>query len=379
MNRLRFYILLFFTGSFLSANSQHISGAMQFANPIEVKDSNTIQLSYSNLFYLRDYEYFHEIQTGYTLFGSWHYPRISITPNKWLKLEAGVLAQKDFGENDFSKLLPIFSLQLQHKDLRFLFGAIEGNQTHQLAEPLMNYDRVIERPLEEGFQLKINKKRLQADLWLDWELRQKINAGHPEELTGGLSFSYALTKPDKPWQVKIPLQIIIPHKGGQLDTNHSVVSTTINHAKGLWIEWNNPDKNNWLQQIRTDGYHIGYSHSQDSKLYFYNKGNGWLANFYLRSKWNISFLTSYWKGQHYIAPQGGKLYQSISSISGRGNYTEPERKLLFLNLLYEKEMFPGFFIDFRYTPYIDLQKDFMEHSFLLLFSYRKNFRLGSLK
>ena len=373
-----FYMLLCFSSSFFSANGQHISGAMKFSNPIEAKDSNTIQLSYSNLFYFSDYEFFHQIQTGYTLFGSWQYPRISIIPNKWLKLEAGVLAQKDFGDNDFSKILPTFSLQLQHKDLRFLFGAIEGNQAHQLIEPLMNYDRVIERPIEEGFQFKINEPQLQTDIWLDWEFRQKINADQPEELTGGFSFSYTLTKPAKPWQIKIPLQIIISHKGGQLDTNHSVVSTTIDHAKGLWIEWNNPGKHHWLQQIRTDGYHIGYTHSQDGKLFPYNNGNGWLVNFYLQSKWNISLLTSYWKGYHYIAPPGGKLFQSVSSIPGR-NYTEPERKLLFLNLLYEKEVFPGFFIDFRYTPYIDMKEHFMEHAFLLLFSYRKDFRLGSLK
>ncbi|MES1215248.1 MAG: hypothetical protein ABUT20_07020, partial [Bacteroidota bacterium] len=261
---------------------------------------------------------------------------------------------------------------------RFLFGAIEGNQSHQLADPLMSYDRIIERPVEEGFQLKINNNILKADIWLDWEFRQKAYANHSEELTGGLSLSYMLTKPGKPWQVKIPLQIIVPHKGGQLDTNHSVVSTTINHAKGLWIEWNNPNKEHLVKQVRADGYHIGYTHSQDKNLFPYNNGNGWLANFFLQSKWDVSFLASYWNGHHYIAPHGGKLYQSISSISGRENYTEPERKLLFLNLLYEKEMFPGFFVDFRYTPYIDLQKHFTEHAFLLLFSYRKNFRLGSL-
>jgi hypothetical protein len=379
MKYTRLYILLLFTGICFTSRSQHISGAMNFSNSIEEKDNNSISFSYSNLFYLRDYEYFHNIQTGYTLFGTWQYPRITITPNKNLKLEAGVLLQKEFGDNDLNKVWPVFSLRWQKNNFYFNLGAFEGSQSHQLVEPLMQYDEVIERPIEEGVQFKINKKRFQLDTWLDWELRQKKDADYPEELTGGLSFSYTITRPGKAIQVKIPLQIIIPHKGGQLDTNSSVVSTTINHAKGIWVEWNNPDKKNWLQQLRMDGYHVGYYHSQDENVFAYNKGNGILINFFARSKWDVSLLASYWNGNKYIAPHGGKLFQSISSITGREDYKEPERQLLLLNLLYEKEVVPGFFIDLRYSPYIDLHNHFLEHSFLALFSYRKNFHLGYLK
>lgn len=378
MKYIPLYILLFVIGLCRPAKAQHISGAMNFTNPVEAADSNSLTLSYSNLFYFRDYEYFHNIQEGYTLFGSWHYPRITIQPNKWLKLEGGILLQKDFGNNDFSRAWPVFSLQLQKNDFRFIVGALEGNQTHRLPEPLMQYDQVIERPIEEGFQFKVNKKRFQSDLWLDWEIRQKENADYPEELTGGVSLSYTLTQPGKAFQVKIPLQIIIPHKGGQLDTNSSVVSTTIDHAKGIWLEWNNPDKKNWLQQLRSDGYHIGYYHSQDSKLYPFEKGNGVLINFFARSKWDLSFLASYWNGNKYIAPHGGKLFQSISSIPDRPGYTEPKRKLLFLNLMYEKELVQDLFIDLRYSPYFDLHNHYFEHSFLVLVSYRHNFRLGTI-
>jgi hypothetical protein len=163
-----------------------------------------------------------------------------------------------------------------------------------------------------------------------------------------------------------------------LDTNSSVVSTTIDHAKGIWLEWNNPDKKNWLQQLRSDGYHIGYYHSQDSKLYPFEKGNGVLINFFARSKWDLSFLASYWNGNKYIAPHGGKLFQSISSIPDRPGYTEPKRKLLFLNLMYEKELVQDLFIDLRYSPYFDLHNHYFEHSFLVLVSYRHNFRLGTI-
>ena len=372
---------VFFLLSFIriDVTGQHISGAMQFANPVIEKDSNRFSFSYSNLFYLRDYEYFNNIQTGYTLFGTWQYPRLTIQPNKWLRLEAGALLQKEFGDKKLDKAWPMFSLQLQKKDLRFLFGALESNQSHQLIEPLMQYDQVIERPIEEGFQFKVNKKRFRSDFWLDWEVHQKINADYPEELTGGLSTSITITDPEKPLQVKIPVQFIIPHKGGQLDTNLSVVSTVINHAEGLQVQWNNPDVLNWLNQIKAEGYYTGYNHYQNSNVYPYNKGHGLLANLSFQSKWNIFFLVTYWNGRHYIAPKGGKLFQSISSISTLPDYTEPKRKLLFLNFIYDKEILPDLFIDVRYTPYFDLLNHLTEHAFLVLLSYRKNFKLGTLK
>jgi hypothetical protein len=145
-------------GVSISANAQYISGAMQFVHPVNAKDSNRISVSYSNLFYFRDYEYFNNIQTGWTTFGSWNFPRLAIQPNKWLRLEGGVLLQKEYGDKSFDKVLPTFSLQIQKKDFRFLFGTLEGPQAHQLIEPLMQYDQVLEQPLEEGFQLKVDKK-----------------------------------------------------------------------------------------------------------------------------------------------------------------------------------------------------------------------------
>lgn len=358
------------------SNAQHISRAMDFANPVIESDSNTLSLAYSNLFYLRDYEYFNPIQTGYTLFGTWHYPRLALQPNKWLRLEAGALLQKEFGDKQLDNAWPVFSLQLQHKNFRFLFGALEGNQSHRLAEPMMSYDKLFERPIEEGLQIKYKSKRISADAWLDWELRQKENDDNLEELTGGISFSYLLTNPGKPWKVSIPVQCITPHKGGQLDTISASASTVINASAGLVGEWNNPDSKKWMQQTRFDIFFHDYNGPDN--IYAYNKGSGFQSDFYLRSEWNLAFLATYWKGSNYIAPKGAPLYQSISSLPG-SDYKEPERQLLFLNLLFEKELFPGFFMDARYSPYIDLQNELFEHSFLVLLSYRGNFRLSKLK
>lgn len=351
---------------------------MKFAEPVIAADSNTVSLSYSNLFYLRDYEYTHDIQTGYTYFGSWHYPRVSVQPNRWLRIEGGALLQKDFGDSHFERAWPVFSLQLQHREFRFRFGMLEGNQSHGMAEPIISYDKLIERPIEEGIQLLWKTKKLETDIWLDWESRQKELANHPEELTGGLSLDYTLNKPGTTWQIKIPVQVIIAHKGGQLDTNNSVVLSAMNAAAGITAEWKNPDRKIWLRDFRAEMLFLDYKLLQGGPVYPYDKGSGFLANLLFRTKGNAGLLLSYWKGENFIAAKGGKLFQSISSIPNR-NYREPERELLFLNLLYEKELFPHFFIDARFSPYADLANGYAETSFLVLFSYRNNFRLGKLK
>lgn len=372
-----FIICIFYS---FSSNSQHISGAMQFINPVKAGDSNSISISYSTLSYFRDYEFSKSrIQTGYTNFGTWHYPRLAIQPNKWLRIEAGALLQKDFGDRNPQRAEAMFSLQIMQKNFRILFGAIESNLSHRLIEPIMSYDRISDRPVEEGFQVKYEKNRISADVWLDWELRQKVNADYPEELTGGLSFAYRFSKPGNPWQISLPLQAILPHKGGQLDTTQSIVTTVLNAAGGLSATWTNPKANAPVSQFRMDGYVTGYKHFHASNLYPFESGHGLLANVFIKSKPGIGFLATWWKGSTYIAPFGAPLYQSVSAIHGRENYTERERQLLFLNFIFEKELFENFFVDARVSPYFDLENGFMEHSFLIFLSYRNNFRIGKLK
>lgn len=363
-----------------SAYSQHISKAMQFISPVQEKDTSSLLFSYSNLAYFRNYEYFNNIQTGYTLFGIWQYPRLSFIPNKWLKIEAGMLLQKDFGDKTYNRTFPTISLQIQKNGYRFLFGALEGNQSHELIEPLQQYDQVIERPVEEGAQLKIDKKRFTGDIWIDWQRRQTLNASTPEQLASGFSFSYNLLKEDKPYKLKIPLQVNSFHRGGQLDTAAPSIpdANIFNYAVGLWAEWNNTASSHWLKQIRTDAYYAGFNQSKNNAVPF-TKGYGWLANLYIRSRWDVAFLATYWRGNNFTAPQGGKLYSSLSSISNTPGYTEKRRELLFLNLLFEKELVPGLFADVRMTPYFDLKNNLFEYSYQLLLSYRHDFRLIRIK
>jgi hypothetical protein len=362
--------------------SQQVPETMKFIHPIEAKDSNSISISYSTLSYFRDYEYFkNKIQTGYTYFGTWHYPRIVIQPSAKIRLEAGALVQKEFGEKDPQKARLMFSLQfMPEKNTRVIFGALEGTLSHNLIQPLMDWDRIIERPIEEGFQIRHNSKHFDVDLWLDWSLRQTVNSNYPEELTGGLSFAYKLSKPGNPWQFKIPIQFVTPHKGGQLDTNHSIVTTVLNSAAGLCADWKSPGATKFFKQFTAEAYHVGYKHFHKSSLYPFNHGSGVLANVLAKSKVDIGLSLTYWNGDQFIAPMGSPIYQGISSILPRyASYSEPERNLLLINLFYERELFKNFYAYASVYPYVDIKQGYLEHSFLIMFSYKNNFRIGRLK
>jgi len=295
-------------------------------------------------------------------------------------LEAGTLIQKEFGDRE-TQAHVMFSLQfMPQKNTRIIFGALEGSTSHNLVQPLMNWDRIIERPIEEGFQVRHHSRRLDADVWIDWSLRQTVNSDFPEELTGGLSFVYKLSKPGNSWQFKIPIQFVLPHKGGQLDTNRSVVITVMNSAAGLSAEWASPVPGKFLKQFMADAYHIGYKHFHKSNLYPFEQVRGFLANVQAKSKIDVGLLLTYWNGNNYIAPMGAPLYQSISSILPRyANYTEKERSMLFINMFYEKELFKHFYTYASVYPNIDLRNGYFEHSFMVMLSYRNFFRLRKLK
>ena len=354
---------------------------MKFTNPVQPNDSNSFGISYSALSYFRDYEYFkNKIQTGSTAFGTWHYPRLYIQPSKNLRIEAGAFIRKDFGEKDPTPTRAMFSVQFKpQKNTTLIFGAIEGSLSHNLIQPLMQYDRIMDRPIEEGFQVKFKNERIWADAWIDWELRQTVNSNYPEELTGGLSFEYSITKPGKPWQLKLPLQFITPHKGGQLDTNSSAVITVLNTAAGLKAEWQNPRVEKFLQHFSMEAFYVGYSLDHANSFYPFDKGNGFLLNLLLKSKPGLGFNASYWNGKRFIAPKGNPILQSISSMPRFLTYTERERQLLVLNLFYEKEFVPGFFVYGSLNPYVNLNDRYMEHSFMILLRYQNNFRIGRLK
>lgn len=365
---------------------------------IDEKDSSNFFLSFSNKNILINNEYFLNIATGYTLFCSELNPKLAYNINKYARIEGGIFYRKDFGNPDFSILAPTLSFKLHKNGYSFIFGNLEGGLTHQLIQPLFNYERIVTHPLENGLQFKVDKKKFWSDIWIDWEQQEYQNINYKEHIAAGLSSKINLYNHNDIFKIVLPIQGFVFHHGGQIDNHATPLLTLLNYAAGLTFDWDLSHKGGFVTNIRSDNYLVGFKNSSSEKnvfpffttfktpdfnnlTYFPNaiyNGNGTYINLTVTSKYHVSLMASYWEGNNFVAGHGGALYQSVSSIYGL-NYMEANRRLIFVRALYLKEVFPNLYIDVRFEPYYDLHNTRLEFAYSAFVTYKKDFPLGKAK
>lgn len=344
---------------------------------IVIKDSleDHVLFSVANQNFLKNNEYYHDITTGYTLFGSMLSTQVAYLPSPNLRLQAGVFFRKDFGNASLYSVEPLLTLKYQKNGYAVLIGNLEGNVSHRLIEPVFNYERFITNYNENGIQVKINKKKIWSDTWINWEVMEYNKSNYQEEFAAGNSTLLHLVDDGKN-RFTIPLQGIITHIGGQVDIDTNAVRSKANLAIGF--EYSRKLNGFW-KEISTKNYYTIYKELAPSKLVAISEGRGLYLNTEIKTKYNLNASVSYWNGLNFLAPRGGDLFQSISSYYSQVNVLERNRKLLFVRLLYQKTVFENFIVDVRFEPYIDLINKFFEHSYSIYLTYKKDFGLVKLK
>ena len=164
-----------------------------------------LRISLNAFTFFKDNEYFNPIVEGYTLFGTQLNPQLVYYPTKELRLEAGVFLWKDFGNPQLRQVRPTFRATWTHGRSQFIFGNIKPNLNHGYIEPLLDFERVILKPLEEGLQYRLNSKRVALDVWVDWLRQEYPGVSYQEQIAGGLSSSFRITSDQRKVQVSIPL------------------------------------------------------------------------------------------------------------------------------------------------------------------------------
>ncbi|MES2558602.1 MAG: hypothetical protein V4590_02610 [Bacteroidota bacterium] len=345
---------------------------------LNTSDSNTWGLTVNNFNYLRNTEYFNDIELGRTLFGYQLNPSLFIQPNDHLKLQAGVFVQSDFGGNPaYNKILPTFSLKItsgKNNSASFIFGTLEGALAHRLIEPLFDVNTAILQRLENGAQFKCEDEKLFMDVWINWE--QFINRGSPykERFTAGISGSYKLYERPNGLYATMVDQLVAHHTGGQIDTDTSNMTMQVNAAVGLQL--GQVTKKGWINEWRIDGYVMEYLENTNSGYFPYREGLGVYANVFLR-RGALGLLASYWQGDKWIAPRGSTLYSSVSL--DKPGYTEPVRQLIFIRFLYNKPLADGLNLSGRIEPVYDIKNSLLDFSYSLYLSYKLDQRFGKLK
>ena len=354
------------------------------ANPLSERKFRTIQpdsvagqlrLSLSSFTFFKDNEYFNKIVDGYTLFGTQLNPQLVYFPSKDLRLEGGVFLWKDFGNPELQQVRPTFRVTYTVKKHEFILGNIRPNLNHNYIEPLFNFERVMLKPLEEGLQYRYLGDRLFVDVWVDWLRQQYRYSNYQEEIAGGLSSSYRLTRPESAIQVALPFQFTGQHHGGQIDTLNKPLQTLFNEAVGIEARMMLGNRH---RALRFNGYVLGF---QDHSFTFgqlpFKYGNGLYLNTTLETRY-ADVMLSYWQGSRFISPLGGDLFQSLSRTVSDPGFLDRERRILLVRLLRDFRISDAAALTVRVEPLYDFNIQLLDFSFGVYLNFRQEWLLGNV-
>ena len=197
------------------ANAQVDNTSLLYDSFADTMKKDQTYLRLQGLGFLKNNENFGPMQDGYTLFGYQFNPQLGYHLSDELALEGGVYLQKDFGNSNFNSVAPTFSLKYRKKDFKMIFGTLEGSLNHRLIEPVYGFERVMTNRLENGLQFMLTKKRVDFDIWIDWQnMLYKLVDDYERFWMGVSGNAFKITKNE--YSVKIPLQATARHNGGQI-------------------------------------------------------------------------------------------------------------------------------------------------------------------
>ncbi|RZL17120.1 MAG: hypothetical protein EOO89_09505 [Pedobacter sp.] len=333
-----------------------------------------------NFNFVRNYEFFNNLQDGYTLYGTQLMPQLVYSPNAHLLLSAGAYFRKDFGSRGIYEIEPLFSLKYNKDNLTLIFGALEGNVNHRYVDPLFDLERKLVSPIEYGTQLVIEKKNLFIDTWISWEKMIYKPSPVQEVISGGISAERTITDKNN-FKVSLPVQFIATHEGGQIDTGNTPPLTTLfNGAVGIKLR-KTLSGNGAFRDVFTDNYLIAYKDFSPIKRRAFESGLGVWLNVGVTTKIG-TFVASYLDASGFISIKGMPLLQSVSQNVNHPGYAEKNRKVFMLRHSMQKELVKNLFLDLRLEPHINLNSpganriDFSNSIFL---SYKQQFSLQSKK
>lgn len=364
-------MLCVFAGSYAQVDNRMLEREV----PVQDTADEALFFSVENRNFFRNNEYFSPLCLGYTLMGTQLQPELAWQPGPKLRLQAGLMMQLDFGNNRLQQLSPVYTLKYAHNGISALFGTLEGNVSHRLIEPLYHYERYMRQPLEYGLQFKVNRERIWSDTWINWERMQYLGSPFQERFSAGHHSQIRVLARGK-WMLTLPVQALVTHRGGQIDTVSMPLETLLNAAAGFQLSVR---PGNWWKEFRTENYVVLYRDLSPTPQNVYRQGSGLMLNLTAQTRHDISATLGYWKGQRYQAGRGAYLFQSVASEYGVPGFIARDRELYFLRLLWQRPVYRGLRFDLRFEPYYDRGLDLFEYSYALFLSYRHDFEILNLR
>jgi hypothetical protein len=321
------------------------------------------------------YGYLNPNIEGYTLIGNFIQPAILFYPSDRFSVKAGVHLLNYSGAGKLSQIKPVISSKLRFSDKTSLtLGSLDGCERHRLFDPVFDQERMYNKNAENGIEFLTDRERIFSDTWLNWENFIFKGDTTREILTFGESFRYTSKKIRNLFDINIPFQFMIKHRGGQISNYSGNVETLINLATGAGINFDLNGGNSG--KIGLDYIHlIFYDNSADQVFSFKQGYSNWYKLHYNYKALMVEL--AYWKSHNFYTADGNLIYSSISGYGGRSVLHDRElfntSLYLTLNPLKDLELFLGF--DFYY----DLNAKVMYSAAALHLNFNEVFRLLSLK
>ena len=302
-------------------------------------DTRTLTVDVQALAFFKDNEFDGDQATGYTLPGFWIQPRLMYQPLDAIRLEAGFHALVYDGAGKYpcyayhdiarwkgsqyqggAHVLPFFRAQAKLRNLTFVLGDIYGGANHGLVEPLMNHEVNLTQDPEMGFQLLYDLPRYHLDAWINWQSFIFRESTHQEAFTVGFSQRISLNphpsslhqKPSS-LNLYLPIDILIQHRGGEIDDTSMGAQTIDNAALGLGLQW---DVNNKVfNGLTAEALALG-CWQQSGELWPFEKG--WAASASVSANFlnQLRLFATALYGKDFCPIYGAPFFSTCSTKTG---------------------------------------------------------------
>lgn len=351
--------------------SQWIPEQLLTSPILSENDSNKLTVDAEVIGFMKNNEYFSPIVKGETFPGTFVSPKLRYQVDNKLRAELGVTSIFFSGEQNKEKthLIDEVFIRLQYAiqpNFNLVFGNYYGGVNHKLIEPLYKWEDHFTRTPESGIQLIYEDSKYFFDSWLNWEQYIKRGDTVPEILTFGVSSAVKLSKPTSRLQLSIPLQLLINHRGGQIDDSDEKMVVAGNLATGICSEY--AIENSFIKSIGLSAYAVGYYDKlpdQDLRPY----ENGWGVYPVLTVDANpFKFMTGYWHAKHFYSFGGEPLFGSFNYYYK--DITLPNRNLLTTKLSFSKQLHKMIGIGAQIETYSDLNRGETDYSLGIYLRFR---------
>jgi len=322
---------LFIVSLSLAATAQNMKPRLP-AVSYEPADTNALFLSLSNANFLKNNEFFNDYVSGYTKLGFFFKPELTYTLTRKTTLSAGAHFLKYSGSDHFQQISPVFTIRhrlARHLDL--VMGSLDNEQNHHLIDPIYHFENYLDRHLENGLQFLIDHPALRGDVWINWQQFIPRGANFHEQFEAGVSAGYSVTGKDQPLSVNLPFQLLVQHKGGQINQSEEPISTLYNMASGLSLSLR--PEISLLETITLRNLFVFYRDGSPQKLQPYDRGHAIYSSLIMKRK-KVSLEMSYWHASHFLSFSGNPLFQTYSLK--QSSTLAPRREMLVGRLNYSK-------------------------------------------